>query len=60
MKFPYFPLFPGKRVGEIPDRHSSSDRSQHLLVSNRVLFIPLRSPSDQLQIVMFQAEASSI
>jgi hypothetical protein len=58
MKFPFLSFFSGKRDGEPPEPPSAGDRSPPHLISDRVLFIPLRSPNDQLQIVMFPAEVS--
>ena len=56
MKFPYASLFNAKLDCETPERDSSSHKSQHHLISKRFRLIPLRSPSDQLQIVVFSAE----
>ncbi len=56
MKFPYASLFNTKRDCETSERDSSSHKSQHHLISKRLRFIPLRSPNDQLQIVVFSAE----
>ena len=53
MRFPYFSLFSAKRDGETPEPWSISDKSQGHLISTRVMLIPLRSPNDQLQIVVF-------
>jgi hypothetical protein len=60
MKFPSLSFFSGKRDGKPPERHSTCDQSPPHLISKRVLFIPLRSPGDQLQIVMFPAEVSQV
>ena len=46
MKFLDLSFFHAKRNCETPERHSTSDQSQHVLISKRVLFIPLRAPSE--------------
>jgi hypothetical protein len=53
MKLPYFSLFSGKRDCETPESRSIADKTQRHLISKRLLLISLRSPSDQLQIVIF-------
>jgi hypothetical protein len=55
MKFRYFSLFGAKGNGETPEPLLFSDQSQDHSVSERRMLIPLRSPSDQLQIVVFPA-----
>jgi hypothetical protein len=55
MKLPYFSLFSVKRDCETPEPSSFPERSGHHLISKPVLLIPLRAPSDQLQIVVFPA-----
>ncbi len=54
MKFPYFPLFRAKKNCETPEPQLNFDKSQHHLLSKRVLLIPVRSPNDHLQIVVFR------
>jgi hypothetical protein len=46
MKFPNLSFFRAKRNCETPERHSTSDQSQQVLISKRVLLIPLRSPGE--------------
>jgi hypothetical protein len=58
MKFPSISLFGAKWNDVTPARDSTTDQPQHYPISNRVLFIPLWAPSDQLQIVVFPAEVS--
>jgi len=53
MKFPYFSLFSAKRDPETLEPWSIFGKSQHHLTSKHVMLIPLRSPNDQLQIVVF-------
>jgi hypothetical protein len=55
MKIPYFSLFSAKRDCETPEPSSIPERSRHHLISKQLLLIPLRAPSDQLQIVVFPA-----
>jgi hypothetical protein len=52
MKLPDLSFFRAKRNFETPERHLTSEQSQHLVIWKRVLFIPLRPLSDQLHIVM--------
>ncbi len=56
MNCPYVSIFSAKRDYETPERNSSSDKLKDHLISKRLQFIPLRSPNDQLQIVVLAAK----
>jgi hypothetical protein len=52
MKFSFFSLFGAKSDRETHELRPTCDNLQQRLLSKRVQLIPLRSPCDQLQIVV--------
>jgi len=52
MKFPCFSLF-GAKTDCGTSEASVSDESQHCLLSQHLVLIPVLSPGDQLRIVAF-------
>jgi hypothetical protein len=53
MKFSFFSLFRAKSDRETHEPRPLCDDLQRRLLSKRVQLIPVRSPGDQLQIVVF-------